>query len=199
MRIASTQDEVYTSAMPMPMFEHLTTLRPEDFVDLDDMDSTDTLAAQAETTDFLTRFGSDPALLNEDGAQRARDAFARVTNPAVTDADKKAAVLSLRVPEAVKHLAGMLSQYDWDYVEQAKELRGYVVAKLMEETKHPDARIRLKSLELVGKLTEVGSFTERIEIKKIDATSDELTERLRAKLAGLLPKIVEVETLTPKD
>lgn len=163
------------------------------------MTSTDTLAAQAGTTDFFSKFGSDPALLTEDGAQLARDAFAKVTNPAVTDADTKAALLKIKVPQAVKHLAGMLSQYDWDYVEQAKELRGYVVAKLMEETKHPDARIRLKSLELVGKLTEVGSFTERIEVKKIDATQDELMVRLQAKLTSLLPKVVEVETVTPKE
>lgn len=199
MRIASTQDKVYITRMQTAMFEHLTTLQPEDFVDLEEMTSTDTLAAQAGTTDFFSKFGSDPALLTGDSAQRARDAFAKVTNPAVTDADKKEAVLALRVPAAVKHLAGMLSQYDWDYVEQAKEMRGYVAAKLMEETKHPDARIRLKALEMMGKLTEVGSFTERIEIKKIDATTDELTERLRAKLSSLLPKVVEVQTIDAED
>ena len=180
------------------MFEHLTTLQPGDFVDLDEMNSTDTLAAQAGTTDFFSRFGSDPALLTEDSAQLARDTFAKVTSTAVTDADKKAAVLTLKVPAAVKHLAGMLSQYDWDFVEQAKEMRGYAVAKIMEETKHPDARIRLKALDMLGKITEVALFTERIEVKKVDATADELTERLRSKLASLLPKTVEVETIEAK-
>ena len=184
--------------MQTALFEHLNTLRAEDFMDLDDMDASATLGAQAGTVDFFTKFGSSPELISEDNAQQARDAFAKVTNTAVSDADKKAAVLTLKVPTAVKHLAGMLTQYDWDYVEQAKELRGYVVAKLMEETKHPDARIRLKSLELVGKLTEVGSFTERIQITKVDATQDELTERLRAKLSSLLPRTIEIETVTPK-
>ena len=198
MRIASTQNGVYTTAMPMALFEHLTTLQTEDFVDLEEMDSTATLTAQAGTTDFFSRFSSDPALLSEDGAQLARNAFANVTNPAVTDTDKKAALLALKVPAAVKHLAGMLSQYDWDYVEQAKELRGYVVAKTLEETTHPDARIRLAALKMLGSLTEVGSFTERIEIKKIDATSEELTERLRVKLASLLPRTVEVQDAIAK-
>jgi hypothetical protein len=181
------------------MLEHLTALKAEDFMDLDDMDATATLDAQAGTADFFTKFGSPPELISEDSAQLARDAFAKVTNPVVSDADKKTAVLTLKVPHAVKHLAGMLSQYDWDYVEQAKEIRGYVVAKIMDETKHPDARIRLKSLELLGKLTEVGSFTERIEIKKVDATADELTERLRAKLSSLLPRTVEVQTIEARD
>jgi len=179
--------------MPTQMFEHLTTLDAGDFVDLREMSSTDTLDAQAGTADFLSKFGSNPLLLTEDGAQRARDAFAAVTNTAVSEEEKKKAILALKVPAAVKHLAGMLSQYDWDYVEQAKELRGYVVAKLLEETKNPDPRIRLKSLELVGKLTEVGSFTERIEVTTKTESTDELQDRIRSKLATLLPKVVEVQ------
>ena len=42
----------------------------------------------------------------------------------------------------------MLALYDWDFVEQAKELRGFVVAKILEETSHPDARIRLRGNRL---------------------------------------------------
>ena len=181
------------------MFEHLTSLKAEDFVDLADMDVPQTLEAQANTTDFFTKFGTDPALLAQDEAEAARQAFAAVTNPGVSPTVAKDAVLKLKVPRAVQHLAGMLSQYDWEFVEQAKELRGYVVAKVMEETTHPDARIRLKALEMLGKVTEVGSFTERIEVKKVDATADELTERLRAKLAGLLPRTVEVQDALPKE
>jgi len=180
------------------MLEHITTLKAEDFVDLDDMDVPQTLEAQAGTADFFQRFASDPGILTQDSAQKAREAFAATTNPNTTPAVAKEAILKLKVPQAVKHLSGMLSQYDWDYVEQAKEMRGYVAAKLMEETKHPDARIRLRALEMMGKLTEVGSFTERIEVKKIDASADELTERLRAKLAGLLPKVVHVEDVEAK-
>jgi hypothetical protein len=157
------------------------------------------LAAQATTADFLLQLGSPEHLLEEDEKDTARSAFANAVNPNVPDNVANASALRLRTPQAVKHLAGMLSQFDWEYVEQAKELRGYVVAGLLEETKHPDAKIRLKSLELIGKLTEVGSFTERIQVTKIDATTDELTERLRAKLSALLPKTVEVETVIAKE
>jgi hypothetical protein len=180
------------------MLEHITTLKAEDFVDLDDLDVSQTLGAQAETTGFFQRFASSPDSLTADAAEHARQAFAAVTNPHTPPTLAKESVLKLKVPQAVQHLAGMLSQYDWDYVEQAKQLRGYVVAKLMDETKHPDARIRLRALEMVGKLTEVGSFTERIEVKKIDASKDELTERLRAKLATLLPKQIEIQDVSAK-
>ena len=180
------------------MFEHLTALKAEDFIDLDDMSASDTLTAQAGAVDFFSKFGSDPELISEDNAQLARDAFSKVTNPAVTDEEAKAALMRLKVPGPVKHIAGMLSQYDWDFVDQAKEMRGYAVAGIMEETKHPDARIRLKAYDMLGKITEVALFTERVQVTKVDATMDELTERLRSKLTSLLPKVVEVETVTPK-
>lgn len=172
------------------MFEHL--LSPE-FDDLAEVDAPALMSAQAETADWFTQMGSPEHVLTDAGRNAARKAFATVLNPTASDADKKRNLLALKVPEAVKHLAGMLSQYDWDYVEQAKELRGYVVANLLEESKSPDSRIRLRALELIGKLTEVGSFTERIEVRKVDATAPEITERLRAKLSSLLPKVVEVQ------
>lgn len=181
----------------MKTLEHL--LDPQ-FDDWDDADVTTVLSAQAATADaFLQEIGSPEHLLTQDSADNARKAFAAVTNPNQTPAQQKAALAALKVPESVKHLAGMLSTYDWDFVEQAKEIRGYVVAKVMEETYHPDAKIRLRALEMLGKVTEVGSFTERVQVTKVDATADELTARIREKLAGLLPKVVEVETITPKE
>lgn len=181
----------------MNVFEHLTA--PAAFADLASMGTADLLDAQASTAaNVFSALGSPEHLLDEDSADRARSAFAAVTNPDMTEAQKKASLLTLRVPEAVKHLAGMLSQYDWDYVEQAKEIRGYVVAQLLEESKHPDAKIRLRALNLLGNLTEVGSFTERIEVTKRDLGADELEARIRAKLSSLLPKVVEVETVLPK-
>jgi len=181
------------------IFEHINTLNPADFIDLDDASAFDAMGAQANTAnDFLTRMGSPEHLIDENDAQRVRDVFGKVTTLDLNDKEKKASILTLKVPHAVKHLAGMLTQYDWDYVEQAKELRGYVVAKTMEETTHPDARIRLSALKMLGSLTEVGSFTERIEITKKDLSSTELEDRIRSKLASLLPRTVEVETVVAK-
>jgi HEAT repeat protein len=188
---------IATSRLPRTkaMLEHLT---HPDFDDPLEASTPDLLAAQARTVSFLEQMGSPEHILEEDQKATIRNAFAQVTNPNVPQVQANAALLKLRVPEAVKHLANMLSQYDWDYVEQAKEIRGYVVAKLMEETTHPDAKIRLAALKALGNITEVGAFTERIQITKVDATSDELTERIRAKLASLLPKVVEVETVEAK-
>jgi hypothetical protein len=88
----------------------------------------------------------------------------------------------MKTPAAVQRLVGMLTAYDWEFVQQAKELRGYTVAKLLEETENPNANIRLKALGLLGKVTEVGLFTEKIEVKTAPASDAELDARIKDKL-----------------
>jgi hypothetical protein len=93
----------------------------------------------------------------------------------------------------------MLTAYDWEFVEQAKNLRGYAVAKILDDCENPNANIRLKALSLLGKVTEVGLFTEKIEVKKVDASAEELEERIRQRLAKYLPPVQEIETVEIKD
>ena len=135
---------------------------------------------------------TDTSFTSPQGRALAQQAFTTLVGNAPTD-KKREDVLSLKTPEAVRHLVGMLSAYDWDFVEEAKKLRGYVVAKLLEETKHSDARIRLRSLELIGKVTEVASFTERSEVVHKQESSTDVEERLRARLKSLLPPTLEVQ------
>jgi hypothetical protein len=181
------------------MFDHLLSADIDEFIDLPTLDTTELLSAQAGTVSFYEQMGSPEHVLSDTNARLAREAFASVTNPDIAPALKKESLLALKVPAAVRHLAGMLGQYDWDYIEQAKELRGYVVAKLLEETKHSDARIRLRALELTGKLTEVGSFTERSVVTHVQEQAGDIEERLRARLKSLLPPTLEVQDAEVKD
>ena len=89
----------------------------------------------------------------------------------------------------------MLTAYDWAFVEQAKELRGYAVAQILEEVKHPDARIRLKALQMLGTVTEVALFTERVEIKKADMSDSEIDKKIKEKLNKFMG-VVDVEDVT---
>jgi hypothetical protein len=74
----------------------------------------------------------------------------------------------------------------------ARELRGYTVAKLVEETTSPNANIRIKALGLLGKVTEVGLFTDKIEIRKTDLTDAEIDQKLKDKLNRFMG-VVDVE------
>ncbi len=150
--------------------------------------------AQVSTADFLASLGSpDTATVVSALEQRtAREAF----NAVVTQDDAAHHKLAqIETPAAVRHLVGMLTAYDWEFVQQAKELRGYTVAKLVEETQNPNANIRLKALGLLGKVTEVGLFTDKIEVKKTDLTEEEIDKKLKEKLA----KFMDITDVAPED
>lgn len=149
------------------------------------------LDAQVKTADWLKELGAedDETVLTEAQHAAARDAFAAVTTGAP---DPKTALVQLTVPAAVRKTVAMLTAYDWEFVHQAKEIRGKAVAQLVDEMEHPDARIRLKAIELIGKVTEIGLFTERVSVKKEELADHELDERIREKLKQL-SQTVEAE------
>lgn len=150
--------------------------------------------SQITTADWLTELGAAPDPLEKAQNAEANRAFTALATPASPE-EKKAALTKLTTPAAVRHLVGMLTAYDWKFVEQAQELRGYAVSQLLEETKHPDAKIRLKALELLGKVTEVALFTERVEVKKTELSDTELEQRIKDKLAKMA-RIVDVTDVT---
>jgi hypothetical protein len=51
-----------------------------------------------------------------------------------------------------------------------------------------DARIRMKALELLGKISNVGLFTDRTEITVNNRSTVELEESLRDKIRKLVDK-----------
>ena len=137
---------------------------------------------------WLKEMGAPTADTVEAETAQAQARAAFTTLATVPDEPKqKGALLRVKTPAAVQHLVGMLTAYDWEFVNQAKEIRGYAVAQIVEETKHPDARIRLRALELLGRVTEVALFTDRMEVKKTEMADHELEAKIKEKLARFLP------------
>ena len=65
-------------------------------------------------------------------------------------------------------------------------MRHLVTNKLLLETENPDAKVRLRALELLGKISDVGLFAEKTEVTVTHQTSDELKQKLRQKLEKLV-------------
>jgi len=159
----------------------------DDFVSIAAVSSADLLSAQIATAELLDELGVTPddQISYEAQTHAARDAF-KVVIADQDSEEQKTKLLQLKTPAAVRHITGMLTAYDWEFVQMAKELRGYTVAKLFEETQSPNANIRLKALGLLGKVTEVGLFTDKIEVKKTDLTDEEIDKKLKDKLAAFM-------------
>ncbi len=169
------------------MLEHLIDYKPplatpDEVTPLDKATSDEVLAAQVSTADWLKEMGATNAEESQQSAaaSQARQAFQAMTTQ--SPEEQRKALIQLKTPPAVRHLTGMLVAYDWAFVEQAKELRGYAVSQILEETKHPDAKIRLKALDMLGRVTEVALFTERVEVKKTDLTDAEIEAKIKDKI-----------------
>jgi hypothetical protein len=163
------------------------------------------LNGKVNTQDWLKQMGVPDTqdVVSELEKQQARETFTALTTASPLK-DQHDMVSRIETPAAVKHLVGMLTAYDWEFVHQAQELRGYAVAKILEECENPNSNIRLKALGLLGKVTEIGLFTEKIEVKKTDMTEDEIDKRLKEKLAKFMnvsdadvTDVVELEDIPP--
>jgi hypothetical protein len=175
-----------------PVMEH----KPRTSLPLEKSSPEEILNAQVNTTAWLEKLGvdDDDKALKEANAKAAQKVFTALsTNTPV--AETKHQLTQIKTPEAVRHLVAMLAAYDWEFVEQAKHLRGMAVAKILEETNHPDARVRLKALDMLGRITEVALFTERVEIKKADMSDSEIDKKIKEKLNKFMG-VVDVEDVT---
>lgn len=94
-------------------------------------------------------------------------------------------------PGSILKLEALLTEYDHQVVESATQLRTYVTNKLIEESNHVDAKIRIKALELLGKIGDVGLFAEKVEITLKDQRSEDIEAKLHEKLTRLQAKLLE--------
>lgn len=182
------------------LFEYLVQFEPgvtnPEFVELDDADPGEVLSAQHKTVEWLEELGVRPDDVQdkEQQTEAARSAFGALTTNA-DSSEQVANLIQIKTPEAVRHLTGMLAAYDWEFVQQAKEIRGYAVAQLIEETKSSNANIRLKALGLLGKVTEVGLFTDKIEVKKVELSDAEIDAKIKEKLNRFMG-VIDITDIT---
>jgi hypothetical protein len=87
------------------------------------------------------------------------------------------------------HLKALVNEYDHQVLESNIQARQYIVNRLLDlsdprnETKPME---QLKALELLGKVSEIGLFTERVEVN----INHKSTEELEADLVKTLSRYV---------
>jgi len=87
----------------------------------------------------------------------------------------------------------LLKDFGHSVVDSAAQVRHYVTNKLIDESDNPDARIRIRALELLGKISDVGLFADKTEVTVTHQSTDDIKERLRGKLTKLMPVHHDVE------
>ena len=131
--------------------------------------------------------------LDIDGTPADKEAAAALTAAYAEDPERASKLTnhvraSTMTPASLINIRDYLDEYGKQVVTHAVEMRHLVTNRLLEESRHPDARIRVRALELLGKHSDVGLFSEKQEVTITHQTTDELKERLRAKLQRLIRK-----------
>ena len=142
-----------------------------------------------------------PAETSEDKEVAAALTSAYAVNPQATSQKANNVNTSAMTPASLQNVRAYLDEYGRAVVNHAIELRHTVTNRLIEESQNPDPRIRIRALELMGKISDVGLFTDRTEVTITHQTTDELRLKLRAKLQRLVnpPVIQDVEVVLGND
>jgi len=94
--------------------------------------------------------------------------------------------VTLSSPGTVVHLKAILDEYDKVVIQSAAQLRIYVTNKLIMDSTNPDPRVRIKCYELLGKISDVGLFTDKTEVTLKHRPTEELEQLLRERLMKTL-------------
>ena len=155
-------------------------------------------AAFSATIEYLVRHGMPleyPTRKDHEAASALLMSFASQPEEATKVATLSR--MSKMTPPALRHIHAMLNNFGHEVIDDAIQLRHYITNKLMEESENPDPKVRMRALELLGKISEVGLFAERQEVTVTHQTTDDLREALRSKLTKLADQsdVVDAEVV----
>ena len=154
--------------------------------------------AAANTAKELGEHGIDLEPTKEDKDAAARISVAYADDP--EDVSKKVTEnkMSTLTPASLVLTDSILKQFGRSVVESAVQIRHLVTNKLIEETENPDPRVRIRALELLGKISDVGLFAEKSEVTITHQSTDDLRERLRSKLTKLVNPVEDAAVIDGK-
>tara|TARA_Y100000748_G_scaffold283516_1_gene264612 strand:- start:23 stop:604 length:582 start_codon:yes stop_codon:yes gene_type:complete len=165
-------------------------VKPEIAVDIPEsdleLDLPEKMEAAATTAVELAEHGLEIEVTKEDQDNAAKLVAAYAEDPEGTSKKvtlKKAATLT---PASLILTDSILKEFGQSVVESSLHIRHLVTNKLVLESENPDARIRMRALELLGKISDVGLFSEKSEVTITHQSTDDLREKLKGKLEKLV-------------
>jgi hypothetical protein len=151
--------------------------------------------AACETALLLEEHGLDLEPSKEDRDVAATLLTAYAADPVTTSKAVTNQKLASIPPATVVQVNALLKEFSHAVVSHSTQIRQLVTNKLIIESENPDPRVRIRALELLGKISDVGLFTEKQEITVTHQSTDELKAKLKEKLAALRAKedVVDVQ------
>ena len=157
------------------------------------VDLKDRMESVANTAKELGEHGLDLEPTKEDKDVAAKLVTSYADNPEGTSKKASTKKLATLTPASLLLTNSILQEFGRSVVESSVQIRHLVTNKLLLETDNPDPRVRIRALELLGKISDVGLFAEKSEVTITHQSTDDLREKLRSKLSKLVNPEEEVE------
>ena len=155
--------------------------------DKEQLDFLEVVRAAAATVELLQAEGLETAFDDPEEVQSTADYLAQsyAADPEATSKAATPSNIAKLPPQSLIFTRNILDEFGQQVVTRSVEIRHLVTNKLILESENPDARIRMRALELLGKISDVGLFTERSEVTITHQSTDDLKNALREKLQRL--------------
>ena len=157
------------------------------------IDLKDRMESAANTAKELGEHGLNVEPTKEDKDVAAKLAVAYADNPEKTSKKATPKKVATLTPASLILTDSILQEFGRSVVESSVQIRHLVTNKLLLETDNPDPRVRIRALELLGKISDVGLFAEKSEVTITHQSTDDIKEKLRSKLAKLVNPPQEIE------
>tara|TARA_R100001440_G_scaffold70063_1_gene92214 strand:- start:509 stop:1114 length:606 start_codon:yes stop_codon:yes gene_type:complete len=148
--------------------------------------------AACSTAQELAEHGLDLEPTKEDKGVAAALSTSYAEDPVKTSKKATNKNISKLTPASLVLTDAILQEFGHSVAENAAQIRYLVTNKLLIESENQDPRIRMRALELLGKISDVGLFAEKSEVTVTHQSTDDLRAKLRSKLEKLVEP-VEIE------
>jgi hypothetical protein len=111
--------------------------------------------------------------------------------------DKPNAPRHVQVAAEAKAASVLIKKFDFQAFADIQQARTFITNKLVTMSDCGDPKIEIKALELLGKHSDIGLFTERSEITVHHTTSKGLEDSIKERIKRLMN--AEITDVTPLD
>jgi len=161
---------------------------PFDLSDEQPRTHADSVAIAANTVDLVEKLGASLDFDAKDFQAAAALATGKVKPNAPTTISRTG---------VAKVLSVAIKEHDFQAFADVQQARNFVTNKLIAMADCGDPKLELKALELLGKHSDIGLFTERSEITVHHTTSSSLENSIKERVKRLMN--AEISDVTPFD
>jgi hypothetical protein len=150
---------------------------PFDLSDEQPKTHADSVAIAINTADLIEQL---------DGSLDYDDKSLNQAGKLITGAEKSATPKTVSISGQAKAASVLIKQFDFQAFSDQLQARNFITNKLITLADSGDPKVELKALELLGKHSDIGLFTERSEITIHHTTSGSLENSIKERIKRLM-------------